>query len=446
MISPKNRLIFFTGIIVIPFTLTAVISPVSSAVSVIAIFSFIGVAIVDGILSIRRLAGVSVALPEVIRLSQDREGLIKFSCINSNPSLRQLTVGLPFPKDISSPNEYFVAPLPENAASSTFQWPCTASKRGRYAIKSCHLETASLLGFWAIRSNIKTDSEIRVYPNLLSEKKNLAALFLNRGDFGMHHQRQVGQGREFEKLREYIHGDSFDSIHWKATAKRGRPITKVFQIERTQEVYIIIDSSRLSTRHVLMNNNKQPVEVLDRFITSSLLLGIAAEHQGDQFGLLNFSNRVNDFVRAKNGRAHFNHCRDTLYTLEASTVSPDFDELFSFISRTLTKRALLVFLTSLDDPVLSESFMKNIDMICRKHLVLVNMIKPDNVESMFARSDVTSINDIYKNLGGHILLNNLEEIRKVLKIRGIRFNLLDKDIMCPQLVTQYMDIKQRQLL
>ena len=70
---------------------------------------------------------------------------------------------------------------------------------------------------------------------------------MNRGAFGVHAQRQVGQGREFEKLREYAPGDSYIDIHWKATAKRGRPVTKLYQVERTQEVYVIIDASRLAT-------------------------------------------------------------------------------------------------------------------------------------------------------------------------------------------------------
>jgi len=90
--------------------------------------------------------------------------------------------------------------------------------------------------------------EIRVYPNLHPERRNLAGLFLNRGAFGIHAQRQVGKGRDFEKLREYIPGDSYDEIHWKATAKRGHPVTKVFQVERTQEIVVVIDSSRLSAK------------------------------------------------------------------------------------------------------------------------------------------------------------------------------------------------------
>ena len=92
---------------------------------------------------------------------------------------------------------------------------------------------------------VPVGAEIRVYPNLVTERKNLAALFLNRGSFGLHAQRQLGKGREFEKLREYVPGDGYDELHWKATARRGRPITKVYQIERTQEVYVVIDASRL---------------------------------------------------------------------------------------------------------------------------------------------------------------------------------------------------------
>jgi uncharacterized protein (DUF58 family) len=139
--------------------------------------------------------------------------------------------------------------------------------------------------------------EIRVYPNLFDERKNLSGLFLNKG-LGIHTQRQVGKGRDFEQLREYLPGDSFEDIHWKTTAKRGEPITKVYQIERTQQIYVIIDASRLSARSP--EANSAPIQgdaqtavadlttMLQRFITSALIMALAAERQGDMFGLLTF--------------------------------------------------------------------------------------------------------------------------------------------------------------
>src|SRR5690606_8645271 len=100
---------------------------------------------------------------------------------------------------------------------------------------------------WAVRGSSACEIELRVYPDLSKERKTVAAFFLNRGMFGLHAHRMVGRGREFERLREYMPGDSYDEIHWKATARRGTPITKVFQVERTQEVYVVIDASRLTS-------------------------------------------------------------------------------------------------------------------------------------------------------------------------------------------------------
>ncbi len=142
-------------------------------------------------------------------------------------------------------------------------------------------------------------------PTCSTSGKSLAALFLHRGAFGLHAQRQVGKGRDFEKLREYVPGDSYDEIHWKATARRGRPITKVFQIERTQEVYVDRwTRSRLSARRSSevsrMRDGAPPgTSTLERFVTAALVLGLAAEQQGDLFGLLTFTDKVETFVRAQ---------------------------------------------------------------------------------------------------------------------------------------------------
>ena len=127
-------------------------------------------------------------------------------------------------------------------------------------------------------------------------------------------------------------------------------------------------SSRDSgNRAVYSSCNRQPATTLERFVTAGLVLGLAAEQQGDLFGLLTFTNKVESFVRAKNGKAHFSACRDALYTLQPQVVTPDFDELCTFIRLRMRRRALLVILTSLDDPVLAESFVRNLELIRRQH-------------------------------------------------------------------------------
>jgi uncharacterized protein (DUF58 family) len=327
------------------------------------------------------------------------------------------------------------------------------------------VEGSSPLGFWVVRRTLPVNCELRVYPNLMSDRENLAALFLNRSAFGLHAQRQIGKGREFEKLREYVPGDGYDEIHWKATARRGRPITKVFQIERTQEIYVVIDASRLSARETVPGSKFQVpgspggsmsqlgtwnpelgTSTLERYITAGLMLGLAAERQGDLFGLLTFTDKVQNFVRARNGKAHYSACRDALYTLQPQIVSPDFDELCTFIRLRMRRRTLLFFLTSLDDPVLAESFVRNMDLIRRQHLVLVNMIQPPGVAPVFTNPNVASVDQLYQHLGGHFQWSKLRELEKVLKRRGVQFSLLGNERLSAELVSQYLNVKRRQLL
>ncbi len=181
-------------------------------------------------------------------------------------------------------------------------------------------------------------------------------------------------------------------------------------------------------------------------MTAALVLGLAAEQQGDLFGLLTFADKVEKFVRAKNGDAHYNACRDALYMLEPKIVTPDFDELCTFIRLRLRRRALLVFLTALDDPAVAESFVRNMDLIRRQHLILVNMIQPPGIKPLFADPNVSNVDDLYRELGGHLRWQNLRELQKILQRRGVQFSLLANERLSADLVSQYLNVKRRQLL
>ena len=140
------------------------------------------------------------------------------------------------------------------------------------------------------------------------------------------------------------------------------------------------------------------------------MVGLAAEKQGDLFGLVTFSNRVDSFVRARNGKEHYNACREALYRLEAQPVSPDYDDVASFIRMRLRRRALIVFMTDLDDPVLMESFQRAADVMSQKHLVLVQMLQPDHIQQAFSNPGVASVDDVYKDLGYHLAWHNLRQL------------------------------------
>ena len=191
---------------------------------------------------------------------------------------------------------------------------------------------------------------------------------------------------------------------------------------------------------------RSPDTTIERFITAALVLGLAAERQGDHFGLITFSDTVGKFVRAKNGKAHYSACRDALYTLEPRTVSPDFEELCTFIRLRLRRRALLVFLTALDDALLAETFVRNLDLIRSQHLVLVNMLQPPGAVPVFTNPSLTTVDELYQHLGGHLQWQKLRELEKVLQRRGVKFATLENERLSADVVSQYLGVKQRQLL
>jgi uncharacterized protein (DUF58 family) len=416
----------------------AVVAGLSTDMRAWALLALIVVgAAVDAMLRERALDGIRIETPELARFFKDRDGEIRVRVYNSGLKARKIRVGLVAPEGIEAAGEDVMLGLPEGAEAAEFSWRCTPRRRGRYRIGACYLEAASPFGLWAVRRRDAVPLEIRVYPNL---RRDADLKALRRGAEGMHALRQIGRGREFEKLREYVAGDGFDEIDWKATARRGRPITRVFQVERTQEIYVVIDASRLSARPA--GNETE----LERAIVAGLITGAAAEKRGDLFGLAAFSDRVESFTRARNGKAHYAACRDAIYELQSRPTSPDFDEIATFLRLRLRRRALLLFLTSLDDPVLAENFARATRLLARRHLVIAGMLRPKSARPLFEDGDVSSSEDIYRHLAGHLAWRRLRELESTLARQGVRLALIDPERFGSGLIGLYDEVKQRQLL
>ena len=457
MIVPQSRLLGWVGLVGVPAAaaITTASGP-ARGLGWLVLGGLTAVVLLDAVLAIGSSDALRAELPAITRLAKDRPGQIHLRLINPSRQRRVVRVGLAWPAELGLAAPELLSELPAHAEQAELTWSCQPVRRGRHLLDRCYFEQASRAGFWAVRHAVPVQGEIRVYPNLARDRRSLAGIFLHRTSLGAHAQRQIGKGRDFEKLREYVAGDSFEDIHWKATARRGRPITKVYQIERTQEVYVIVDASRLSGRHVERQprppgtgtRDAYPTQetTLERFLTAALVLGLVAEQQGDLFGVLTFSDRVHRFLRARNGQAHYGACRDALYTLEPRLVNPDFNELCTQLRLQLRRRALLVFLTSLDDPVLAENFTRNIELIRRQHLVLVNVLPPAELAPLFAGAPVASTADIYRRLGGHLQWQQLRELERGLHHRGVQLRSSDNENLAVQLVADYLRVKQRQLL
>jgi uncharacterized protein (DUF58 family) len=430
MIVPAPRMLLAAAVVIPPAATVAGIVPGLAIPCAGIVVAAILVAAVDAVRARERAGAIQARAPEVVRVTKDTPAALAITWESRLAQAVSLRAGIVMPEGVSSEKITEQVNLPPG--KSALAWPCTGVRRGDHDLTELHLETPSPLGLWLARDRRAVACHIRVYPNL--RDRETAALFLGTAQAGLRLARQAGKGREFERLRDYAPGDSYEDIYWKATARRGKPVVKLYQLEHAQEVYAVIDASRLSARD----------NVIESYVTAALHLALAAERQGDRFGLITFSDRAHCLVRAHHGMDHFRLCRETIYNLHPRRVSPDFREVFTSIQLNLRRRALLVFLTSLDDPLVAETFEREVGILSRRHVVLI--VSAAKSHDLPFASAPESLESVYSALAGQIVWNKMRQLQISLGNRGVRLFLVDPSQIKRRVATAYFDVKRRQAL
>ncbi|HWF47809.1 MAG TPA: hypothetical protein VG168_12440, partial [Bryobacteraceae bacterium] len=206
----------------------------------------------------------------------------------------------------------------------------------------------------------------------------------------------------------------------------------------------VIDYSRLSGRTVT-NSENQSVSVLDEYIRSALMLYYAVREADDRFGLATFANRVGYFIKSSNAVSLDATFRRALYPLRPQSTGPAYDEICGAFRQRVKRRALIVFFTSLAEPLLAESFLNASRLLARQHLIVVASPADVFAQPLFS-SIVANSDELYRHLGGHFLWKKLAEVRLQLSTVGIRMHSVAPGRLGLAAATEYLNIKERQLL
>ncbi|TLY50031.1 MAG: DUF58 domain-containing protein, partial [Gemmatimonadetes bacterium] len=235
-------------------------------------------------------------------------------------------------------------------------------RRGREQAGEFVVDVFGPLGLGRRRGRLPVSWDAAVYPPLVSVRLRASvAQARRRREPGITPLRQIGEGRLFESLREWVPGDDLRHIDWKATARRRKVITRQYEAERRQQVLLVLDTGRLLTADIA------GVSRLDYVVQAALELAYAAVQHDDNVGVMAFADGVQHFVAPQRGRLALKRVVDVLAVVEPRLVEPDYPGAFRYLAARNRKRALTVLFTDVIDRFASDALVANVAGLRPRH-------------------------------------------------------------------------------
>ncbi len=280
---------------------------------------------------------------------------------------------------------------------------------------------------------------VRVYPNLEEAKRQAIYLVRSRQTaLERRHAPRRGAGREFESLREFREGDEFRDICWTATARRGKLVTRTYQIERSQTIWLVVDSGRLMRARI------GEMSKLDYAANAALSLAQVALYTGDRVGLLAYGRSIRHRVPAARGSAHLRVLVEQLAVVREE--APEADHLLA-AGRLLTdqkRRCLVVWLTDLAETSMTPEVVEAAMMMPRHLVLFVVMGQPDLMA--MAAAEPVGAGDMYRAAAAQEMVHRRETLLARMRDRGVLALETDAASLTPALVNAYLEIKERNQL
>lgn len=358
--------------------------------------------------------------------------------IVSNLSRRPLHVRLrdEYPPDMEPSDRKFHAVLTPDQ-SVVVRYFLTPTRRGDFHFGRTIVRLLGPMRLIWRQVTYETGDVVRVYPNFRQAKQ--IELYAHRHRallVGAKRVRFRGHGREFESLRDFVIGDEMRHIAWTATARRGKLVTRQYQVERHQNLMIMLDTGRMMKAQVDRHSK------LDHAINAALSLAYVALTGGDNVGLLVFGRQVKRYIPPRHRPDQLNLLLGALYNVEAELVEPNYARAFQYFTARNKKRSLVVILTDVVDRQASGELLAYTSLLTARHLPLIAAIGDADLRALVQQEPVR-ISDIYRQAIAEELLNERREALMLITAHGGLAIDVPVGDLAIEVVNQYLEVKEQ---
>ena len=312
--------------------------------------------------------------------------------------------------------------------------------RGEYAFGNLHVFVATTLGLVQRHLNIPQQDTVAVYPSIIQMKRyELKAMQHIAHDSGIKKMRRIGHSYEFEQIKNYVQGDDYRSINWKASGRRGTLMVNQYEDERSQQVYVVIDKSRA------MKMPFEGLSLMDYAINTALALSNIILKKQDKAGLLTFSNAIGATIKAERSGGQLNRILDALYREKERPGESNFELLYQAVRRLIGARSLLILFTNFESSYALERALPILRRLNRAHLLVVVFFENTEIRRL-AEETVSHTADVYRQTVARQFLHEKKEMVQKLRQYGIQSILTSPKDLTINTINKYLELKSRGLI
>ena len=362
---------------------------------------------------------------------------IELEVINSGGRVALLQI-----KD-DAPPEFAVEPdllaLHVAAASrARMHYRATPAKRGKFQFGDLHLRVRGPLGLMWHERLVPAKTPVSVFPDMRGASRLLLAdAALDMVNLGLRKLRRDGRGSEFARLRDYAQGDSVREVDWKATARRGRPVTRVMESERSQTILIGVDAGRSMAARV------EGLTKLDHAVNAALFLAFVAVRNGDRVGLVVFADGIKGFLAPAAGRAQYRKIVDALYSAKPHLTYVDYLALFKELNVRLVRRSLLCVFTDFIDEDQAATMVDPLRRLAKRHIPLCLSVKDTALAHLLQTAPPDTEIAFQHAVASELLLERELIKRRISQGNVVQMIDVNPDELSLAAVNKYLEIKAR---
>jgi uncharacterized protein (DUF58 family) len=312
------------------------------------------------------------------------------------------------------------------------------TKRGEFEFGDIRVYVKSPLGLISRRYNFKQAEVLPVYPSFLQMRKyELMAISNHLTEIGMKKIRRLGHSLEFEQVKNYVAGDDYRTINWKATARHGSLMTNSYTEEKSQHVYCVIDKSRA------MKMPFDGLSLLDYAINATLVLSSVALLKEDKAGLITISETKGAVIPADKRNTQLSKIMEVLYKEKTRYLETNMELLYTTIRNVIKQRSLVVFFTNYESLSALNRQLPFLKRIAKFHLLLVVFFENTELKKL-SEEHAEDVEGIYIKTIAEKFAYDKKLIVKELAKHGIQAILTSPQDLTINTVNRYIELKAKQ--